>query len=220
MTEIGPIETDYAGYRFRSRLEARWAVFFDKIGIPWEYEAEGYETPLGRYLPDFRLKLHDRHVLFEVKPDRGVNPKDPRSVELDRRWVHVAGISEFYATYGLPRISRAREMDDGLFGWDGFPRSDKLLGFVKVEPDGEWWSHNFFCECPRCWAIDIRLGGCMLDEDPARRSSTNEYERWKFACCGGEFTPGCRPYLGGVAKIGRAYDDARAARFEFGESGR
>lgn len=33
---IKPIETKYKGYRFRSRLEARWAVFFDALGISWE----------------------------------------------------------------------------------------------------------------------------------------------------------------------------------------
>ena len=32
-----PIETEYKGYRFRSRLEARWAVFFDALNIKWEY---------------------------------------------------------------------------------------------------------------------------------------------------------------------------------------
>jgi hypothetical protein len=31
------------GYRFRSRLEARWAVFFDVAGIPWQYEPEGFD---------------------------------------------------------------------------------------------------------------------------------------------------------------------------------
>lgn len=54
---IKAIETRYAGCRFRSRLEARWAVFFDTLGIPWTYEPEGYlvgpdSTP---YLPDFWL---------------------------------------------------------------------------------------------------------------------------------------------------------------------
>lgn len=38
-----PIETRYKGYRFRSRLEARWAVFFDVLGVRWEYEPEGYD---------------------------------------------------------------------------------------------------------------------------------------------------------------------------------
>ena len=36
------IETRYKGYRFRSRLEARYAVLFDSLKIEWEYEPEGY----------------------------------------------------------------------------------------------------------------------------------------------------------------------------------
>ena len=49
------IETTYKGFRFRSRLEAKWAVFFDAMGIPWDYEVEGYEFDGERYLPDFLL---------------------------------------------------------------------------------------------------------------------------------------------------------------------
>lgn len=50
------IETHYNGYRFRSRLEARWAVFLDVVGLSWLYEAEGYDLGAdGRYLPDFWL---------------------------------------------------------------------------------------------------------------------------------------------------------------------
>jgi hypothetical protein len=54
---ITAIETRYAGCRFRSRLEARWAVFFDSVGLAWEYEPQGFlvgddKTP---YLPDFRI---------------------------------------------------------------------------------------------------------------------------------------------------------------------
>ncbi len=41
--QIKAIETDYNGIRFRSRREARWAVFFDAAGIPWEYEPEAYD---------------------------------------------------------------------------------------------------------------------------------------------------------------------------------
>lgn len=47
------IETVYNGYRFRSRLEARWAVFFDELGIEYRYEFEGYNLNGIRYLPDF-----------------------------------------------------------------------------------------------------------------------------------------------------------------------
>jgi hypothetical protein len=56
-TKIAAIETRYAGCRFRSRLEARWAVFFDHLGIKWEYEPQGYLVGPDKrpYLPDFRL---------------------------------------------------------------------------------------------------------------------------------------------------------------------
>lgn len=67
---IKAIETEYAGCRFRSRLEARWAVFFDHMGINWEYEYEGYEvgypTYGGKYyLPDFYLP--ETQTWVEVK---------------------------------------------------------------------------------------------------------------------------------------------------------
>lgn len=57
MSDIKAIETYYKGYRFRSRLEARWAVFFDALGVEYEYEPEGFELPSGKmYLPDFKVK--------------------------------------------------------------------------------------------------------------------------------------------------------------------
>ena len=50
------IQTKYNGYKFRSRLEARWAVFFDALDIEWEYEKEGFHFEDGtNYLPDFWL---------------------------------------------------------------------------------------------------------------------------------------------------------------------
>jgi hypothetical protein len=66
---VKAIETTYKGCRFRSRLEARWAVFFDKEGIRWVYEPEGYLLDDGtRYLPDFWLP--DVKMFAEVKPER------------------------------------------------------------------------------------------------------------------------------------------------------
>lgn len=68
MAEIKAIETFYNGYRFRSRLEARWAVFFDALHIKYEYEPEGYHLSNGtNYLPDFFLP--DFNVFAEVKPN-------------------------------------------------------------------------------------------------------------------------------------------------------
>ena len=69
---IKAIETVYNGYRFRSRLEARWAVFFDCAYIKYEYEPEGYKLRDGSYyLPDFYLPdvrfRGGRGVFVEVK---------------------------------------------------------------------------------------------------------------------------------------------------------
>lgn len=60
-----PIETSYAGCDFRSRLEARWAIFFDVLGVAWDYEPQGFETGPHRWLPDFRLT--DTGTWVEVK---------------------------------------------------------------------------------------------------------------------------------------------------------
>lgn len=69
MKTLRAIETQYKGYRFRSRLEARWAVFFDALGIKWAYEAEGFDLPgVGRYLPDFFVLGNSRYgPYFEIK---------------------------------------------------------------------------------------------------------------------------------------------------------
>jgi hypothetical protein len=64
---IKAIETLYLGCRFRSRLEARWAVFFEAMNVKWYYEHEGYALSSGWYLPDFWLPGLELHV--EIKPD-------------------------------------------------------------------------------------------------------------------------------------------------------
>lgn len=73
------IETRYRGYRFRSRLEARWAVFFQNMGWRWRYEHQGYEIgwdePRLAWLPDFEVEIpmaggDCQTAYVEVKGDR------------------------------------------------------------------------------------------------------------------------------------------------------
>ena len=66
-TELKAIETVYHNYRFRSRLEARWAVFFDVVGFRYLYEPEGYDLGGIWYLPDFYLP--DPKAFVEIKPE-------------------------------------------------------------------------------------------------------------------------------------------------------
>jgi hypothetical protein len=52
---IKAVPTRYAGVLFRSRLESRYAVFMDAVGVQWEYEPERVQLPGGgTYLPDFK----------------------------------------------------------------------------------------------------------------------------------------------------------------------
>lgn len=65
-----PVPTRYRGVLFRSRLEARWAAFFDLASVAWEYEPDN--TQAG-WWPDFRVSgvevFGDKHsFLTEVKP--------------------------------------------------------------------------------------------------------------------------------------------------------
>ena len=53
---IKPIETLYRGHYFRSKAEARFAVFLDCLGVKWEYEPQGFDLGNGlKYLPDFKI---------------------------------------------------------------------------------------------------------------------------------------------------------------------
>ena len=82
MAEIKAIETIYNGYRFRSRLEARWAVFFDALGLEYNYELEGFVLPSGRkYLPDFFLPQSKMFV--EVKGNMDDSDGISKAHELD-----------------------------------------------------------------------------------------------------------------------------------------
>lgn len=59
---IVAIPTIYNSVRFRSRLEARWAAFFDLLQMKWSYEPMDFKG----WIPDFFL--HDHHQYTEVKP--------------------------------------------------------------------------------------------------------------------------------------------------------
>ena len=69
--------TQYAGVLFRSRLEARWAAFFDLCKWKWEYEPIDFAD----WTPDFFLRIPCGHsecnkthdVYVEVKPYRYVS---------------------------------------------------------------------------------------------------------------------------------------------------
>ena len=91
MTGIKAIDTEYNGHRFRSRLEARWAVFFDSAGIGYQYEPEGFDLPGGdRYLPDFWLPVQELWV--EIKPTEPTERENRVAAKLAEMTNHIAVI--------------------------------------------------------------------------------------------------------------------------------
>lgn len=74
-----PIETLYRGERFRSRLAARWAVYFYALEIQYEYVSAETTLPSGaRFLPDFLLEQVGLHV--SVRVSRKISLPDLRAV--------------------------------------------------------------------------------------------------------------------------------------------
>lgn len=64
------IPTKYNGVQYRSRLEARWAAFFDII--KWKHIYEPFD--LDKWSPDFKLVTENgQKFLVEVKPQELVN---------------------------------------------------------------------------------------------------------------------------------------------------
>ena len=205
MYAIKAIETVYKGYRFRSRLEARWAVFFDALGIEWEYEKEGYDLgAAGWYLPDFWLP---HFGWWEVK---GAIPTDAEVTK-------ICALSEGTSTpgflsWGKPvPWSRADDktlescVNDatvhlptswGSHGWRS-PRQDGLCGMV------EWvqcrvCGHVFPASPVQniCFGIDVGIceHGRALDAKGHYNAQSTDI-------------------------VQAAYRAANAARFEHGERG-
>lgn len=137
-TMIQAIETRYKGCRFRSRLEARWAVFYDALGIPWEYEKEGYQLPSGRYLPDFWLPQQDSWIEIKGRTATALE------MQLARELTEATGkaVALFQGSIILPND-------------DEYPFAPAAEVY---EPEA--WDHPYlWCQCPKCKAFGLEFDG-------------------------------------------------------------
>lgn len=146
------IDTVYKGYKFRSRLEARWAVFFDTLGIPWDYEREGYDLDGTFYLPDFWLPEQDCWIEIKgQKPTKEENDKAGKLAEASGKNVYIF--------FNIP--------PDDIYDMD----MAEEAGHVFIGDEG-WDLGQMWCECPKCHKFGIefegraaRLCGCFPDSD-------------------------------------------------------
>lgn len=153
--DIKPIETIYNGHKFRSRLEARWAVFFTEANIPFEYELEGFELGNGlRYLPDFYLR--DIGVYVEVKPNKEISRKDLEkmvkfAVDGEKGLVLIMGTPSTETMYLLDR-----QTSDGWQSFEpaetGLTHQDQLESYFESLAD---YGHVEFGQVPRRPGISL-----------------------------------------------------------------
>jgi hypothetical protein len=205
MNQSTAIETEYKGYLFRSRLEARWAVFFDAIGIDWKYETEGYEVGEYRYLPDFWLPAAKAWV--EVKGDKDGLRKDiarmlvvlgtrtplPGFVEGRTGLILLHDVPDvaYDVTVLHPYLSRASVA------------LDRTWGYFAPTKSG---ASNFVADHYSSWLYAL-FGKHTTGEIQSPASSAWSPEAWLLD------TPGC------FSNIRDAYRAARQARFEHGANG-
>lgn len=148
---LRPIETTYCGHRFRSRLEARWAIAFERCGIEWQYEPEGYQLPAGWYVPDFYLPRFNSGLWIEVKPaGRPLTASElDRAKDLARFSGHTVVFAIGYPTFGM-----------AYWGWepDGGTRDHIIFGEYTLSESraftctGESWDSFPYPHLP--WSSD------------------------------------------------------------------
>lgn len=161
-----PIETKYKGYRFRSRLEARWAVYFDSLRIDWEYEKEGFHLPSGMYLPDFWLPqvsmwAEVKHGEFSLQENRLCQEL---SAATGMRVLKLDGTPSLKFYWAV--------LPNGL-GGDGYDSEvDCLL-------DASYLHEGRFYVCPGCEPDEFDF-----DEDVLRAVNAARSARFEFGECG------------------------------------
>lgn len=151
---LKPILTCWAGRYFRSRLEARWAVFFDSLGIAYEYEKEGYDLGNGIcYLPDFWLT--DLKFWVEIKPGY----PSPEEYSKAARLSSSSGLPLYMAIEPIgnvrPWCPPGMKPADWNYG-DDPPRHIRFMG-----EDGESYVDENHCWtiCPGCGRMGIEFQG-------------------------------------------------------------
>ena len=188
---IKAIETQYKGYKFRSRLEARWAVFFDAIGADWEYEKEGYELEDGtRYLPDFWLRFHeelDWGAFIEIKPTA------PNDEEISKLYMLAKGTDQTVMAFW------------GKFEWDSWYAMVYRKGY-----GGECFIEN---------GVYSPTEQVILSSELIWHEELNEHVPHAHHLPFGYYSWLVLPDRFKRQKIEKAMIAAKSARFEFGPGG-
>lgn len=190
-----PIETYYKGYRFRSRLEARWAVFFDAAGFKYRYETEGFVLSDGTYyIPDFWLP--EQRLWVEVKGD--LDEESKRKIELFSEQLDWKD-SKLWVLRDVPDVSTYR--------WRFDLEEDAFWVYAKDAADGPYLP----CVCPACGKLGVEFDGRGW-----RICGVHSREPMYYPEAANK-SSGDKGYSFDAPILMAAYRKARQARFEHGE---
>jgi hypothetical protein len=125
--KLKAIETRFDGRKFRSRTEARWAVFWNALALEYDYEKEGFDLSGSWYLPDFFLPSLDLWV--EIKGE------DPSAAEIDlaKRLSKASGKTVLIAV-GAPRPEAGQ-----IYFIKGGEVDEGYAFLADRRNDGEFW---------------------------------------------------------------------------------
>lgn len=172
------IQTEYAGVRFRSRLEAGWAVTFDHYGIRWEYEQELVDLPSsGRYLPDFRLP--DLATVMEVKGPhlQRLNKAHEYAIEVRRDTIVLIGWPELRLPVSPGIWVNHMQWSDGL---DRYPIAARFT--MCAECRAYQWCRlltTWQDEIPPDGGVSCRACGAPLGKMPLYGSGEAAFYNWR-----------------------------------------
>lgn len=148
---IQSIFTNYAGYTFKSRLEARWAVFFDHMKLDYMYEPVCMFLPAAscNYSPDFfvpHLQLaggRDVAVWIEIKGPSPISEELKKASELCGQT--ETDVYMFFGDIGTSAYTRKFSEETRVIQWHYEPQQKEV---IRIESLG-------LAECKTCRALDI-----------------------------------------------------------------
>lgn len=126
------------GYIYRSSLEAKWAIFFERSGIKFKYEYKTFKTDHGYYLPDFYLPDFD--VWIEIKPPTKIKELEYLKIQsvadqTNRICFVFCGFPRVLRDHSEPYLSGASSILVRPFG--------KMNSNIQVNVISDYFSENY-----------------------------------------------------------------------------
>jgi hypothetical protein len=182
---MNAIPTLYKSIRFRSRLEARWAAFFDLIKWKWLYEP----FDLKGYIPDFIVQFNQNRLLIEVKPLTGPNPKFhdvAQKIETSGWLLMNNGSKDLHSGASLIvgcGVNLDPKHNDCIYGKGRSPFSIDSAGWLEDFSYGvSGYGPCYIARCPHChayfyWNLETywQCQHCLKETDKPYRLDQSDH---------------------------------------------